>query len=361
MPKGARFFAKIFDSTGATARQTLGEADLLELPRVVREVGKPAAEIVLVVAKPWDGFGYGDAGGINEFDLVKVYAANESNPAGALVFQGNIAEIRAIYAKDADHVELRVVPIDALLTNAFFKDGSSFVYSYAAVDIDAIFADVIAHANAVHGAFFTTDLDVPGKSMTLDFVRQKHSEVLTKAGLLLDPDWYWRIDAAGLVKLSQYNDATPDHKLTLGKDVDRIELIRSIMDVENGYVLEWGGTPTEAYYEDTTSKTDFGVREATDADTTIGDSGTADAKGDGFIGANKDPRTKTLIVVNATYAIETILPGDTCQVLNVKAGTQQVLSGVFRIVRVEYDGTTATLHLSDVVENFGNEMGKSLA
>lgn len=84
---------------------------------------------------------------------------------------------------------------------------------------------------------------------------------------------------------------------------------------------------------------------------------TPDAKGNGEIARLKDPKTKTLVTVNANYAIETILPGDTIKILNVPSGSSSLLSGqVLRIQRVEYDGSLAVLHLADITDVFGSEI-----
>lgn len=37
-----------------------------------------------------------------------------------------------------------------------------------------------------------------------------------------------------------------------------------------------------------------------------------------------------------------------------------MLTGVLRIVRVEYDGAVAVLHLADVSDNFGKELGLAI-
>ena len=48
------------------------------------------------------------------------------------------------------------------------------------------------------------------------------------------------------------------------------------------------------------------------------------------------------------------------KVVNIKAGTTQMLTGVLRIVHMDYDGSLATLQLADVTDNFGVELNKML-
>lgn len=357
MTKASKFFAKVYDKTGTTIRQTLASSAILNVPNIVRETGKPAASINLTVAKPWDGFGYGEADGLNLFDLVKLYAVTPANPSGVLVFQGHVTEIEAVCAAGDDHIELRIFPIDALLTMALFRQGGSFTADFTGADIDDIFTDVLAHANATFGTFFVPDLDAPGESVTVTYDQKKHSEILTAAGALLSDSWYWRIGPDGKVKLAEYA-ATADHTFTLGKDAEQLTLTRSILTVDNGYRLAWGSGPTYSYYSDATSQTAFGLRETAESDSGIQDSGSADVKGAAYIASHKGQRDKLSVVVNADYAIETILPGDTCQVLNTKIGA--LPKRIHRIVRVGYDGESAVLDLEEVNDNLGEELTKSL-
>lgn len=353
-PKAARFFAKIYSSTGGSFRRVLGSGVLLSIPRIVREVNKPAGEITLDVALPWDSFGYGST--INLFDLVKVYAVNDANLDGLLVYQGHITEIETHFDATGNGVSLRIFPIDALLGNAFWV-GTAYTVAYAGADVDTIFSDGIDDANTVHGSFFTKNLGNPALSVTVNFVQKTHLEALQSAFEFLSATWYWRIRANGHIDLQQYSDVTQTHTLALGKHVDSIQAGKSILNLKNLVRLGWGSGPTYAVYSDGTSQTAYGHRDEALTDSGIQNSGSADAKGNGEIARLKDPRTKTVLTVNANYAIETILPGDTVKIVNVPSGASSFLSGqILRIQRVEYDGSLAVLHLADIVDVFGSEL-----
>ena len=359
----ATFFAKVYNSDGSSARQTIDSSKLQNVPRIIREVGKPASELELELAYPWDDFSYGT--NINLFDLVKLYAVNSANPGGLLVFQGHITEIVAENADQKDSVTLRVYPIDALLNNAHYKSGASasladYTVSVTTTDVDTMFSSIVTDANTVYGSFFTSSLGNPALSLNVDFVELTHLEALQKAASLLDSTWYWRVNASGQVKLAQWS-GTATHKLTLGKDVDAIKVTKSIVDLKNGELLKWGGTPTRAFYNDATSQTDYGKRQQIETDSGITNSGTADARGNGDIARLKNPFTKVEITANFSYAIETILPGDTVQVSNIVSGGSQMVAGVMQIIRVEYDGATAVLTIADTVQNFGTEFSRAIA
>lgn len=354
MPTAARFFAKIYSSNGVTFRRVLDSGILLSVPRIVREVNKPAGEIVLDLALPWDNFGYGST--INLFDLVKVYIVNDANPGGLLVYQGHIIEANALYDAYSNHVALRIFPIDALIGNAFWV-GTGYTVSYASADVDTMFSDAVDDLNSVHGTFFSKNIGNPALSVSVNFVQKTHLDALASAFAFLDATWYWRLRPNGQIDLQQYSDITATHTLALGKHVDSIQTGRSILDVKNLVRLGWGSGPTYAVYSDATSQSAYGHRDEALSDSGIQNSGSADSKGNGEIARLKSPFTKTQITVNANYAIESILPGDTVKVTNVPSGASSLLSAqVLRIQRVEYDGALAVLHLADIVDIFGTEL-----
>lgn len=357
-PAAAKFFARVLSPTGSATRRVIDSSLFLTVPKVVREINKPAGELSVDLALPWDDFGYGSASGINLYDLVKIYAVNADNPTGLLIFQGHIEEITGSFDSNQNHVSLRLFPIDALFGRSLWKD-ADYTVAYAAADFDTILGDAITDVNTIYGAtFFTPNLGNPGLSITQDFVRVTHAAAIANAAKSLLATWYWRIRADGQIDLAQFNDSTADHTFVVGLHVDTVRVVKSLLETKNKILVSWGGSPTDSEYTDATSVTAYGRRMSLITDPNIGDSGTSDTKGNGEKARLKDIFTKTSLVVNATYAIETIRPGDTCRIVNVSENTSQMLTGTLRIVRVEYDGSLARLSLADVVDNFGRELGK---
>lgn len=362
MANAARFFLKVYNSTGATVRTTIDSGSVSAVGPIVREVGKLAGALDVRLALPWDDFGYGST--INLFDLVKVYAVNPANSGGLVVFQGHIVEIDGQLDQGQDSVTLRLHPLDALLNNAHYKSGATasladYTVAFATTDVDAMFSAIITDANTVYGSFFSSSLGNPALSMDISFIELTHFAALQKAAALLDETWYWRINAAGQVKLAQWA-ATATHRLTLGKDVASIRVVKTIVDLKNGELLKWGATPTRAFYNDAGSQTSYGKRQRIVTDSGIDNSGTADQRGAGDLARLDAPLTKTVIRVNTEYAIETILPGDTVQVFNVTNGTSQMVTGVLKVARIAYDGATCLLTIADSVQNYGAEFAKAI-
>lgn len=358
----ARFFAKVYNSTGTAFRRVLDSGIFLSVPRIVREAGMPAGDLTIDLAMPYDAFGYGQATGIGLFDLVKIYAVNDANPTGILVYQGHVEElVGTVDQTGNDHVSMRLFPIDALLSRSIWKAAGSYTINYPSSDVDAVFSDAIDDVNAIYGAtFMTKNLGNPAVSATMKFVRQTHLAAMQASAQFLPSTWYWRVNPAGAVELQQYADSKADHVFVMGKNLDSVQVTKSLLNTKNKILLSWGSGPTDAEFEDAASEATYGRRMDLVSDANVTDSGSASTKGGNLVSSKKDPATKTTLTVNSLYPIENILPGDTCQVVNLTAGSQQMLSGILRIAHVEYDGSLAILQLADAVDNFGAELEKMI-
>lgn len=363
MTKAARFLAKVYDKTGATLKKVIDSEMMIELPRISREASKATSDITLTLALPWDDFGYGTE--IAEFFLVKLYAINEAHPSGYLVYQGFITEISGMLSRDTSHIELRLFPLESILGNAFWKSGSGqsladYTVAYGGADIDQILSEAVTNVNTLYGtSYLTSDLGNPGLSIAVDFVEQTHLQAIERAAKFLDATWYWRVKPDGTLQLRQYADATADHRLILGTHIESLDVTRTLLDMRNGVRVEYTG-PAYAFSSDSASETAYGKRQKKIADGSIQDGTSATALGDGEVARLKDVKIQTQVVVNAQYDLESILPGDTCRIVNVPDTASQMVSGVFRILRTEYDGTTMSLHLSEIARNFGVEFARAI-
>jgi len=345
-----------------TFRRTLDTSLFLSVPTIVREVGKPVGDLVFDIAEAWDDFGYGQSDGISLFDLVEVYAKNDANPGGLLVYRGHVEEINGVFDASNNHATIRLFPIDALFGRPLWKASGSYVVTYTSADVDTIFSDAIDDINTIYGAtFFTKNLANPVLSINVVFTRETHLAALQQAAAFLPSTWYWRVRPSGQVDVQQFNDSAQDHTLVVGKHVDTIRVVKSALNMKNKLVVSWGPTPTDSEYTDATSQTAYGRRMSLVTDPGITDQPSSDVKGSAELARLKDPATKTVLVVNSQYAIETILPGDTVRVVNISENTGQMISGVLRVLRTEYNGSLCTLNLAEVVDNFGLEISKTIA
>ena len=362
MAQAAQFLAKVYTRTGVTLRRVIDPGLFTTVPKIVREVGKAAGDLNFDLALPYDNFGYGSASGINPGDMIKLYAVNARYPNGYLIFTGHVEELVGTLDQNGnDHATVRVFPIDAMFGRTKWNNAGNYVISYSGADVKTILSDAINAVNAVFGAtFFSKNLGTPGLSFNLAITRQTHQDAMIAAAKFLPATWYWRIGPSGQLDLAQYSDVTATHTLVMGKHVDSLQVTRSLLNTKNNVIESWGPTPTDTPYLDAASASAYGQRDDMQNDSGITDIGSANTKGNNLVVTEKNPATKTVLVVNSNYPNETILPGDTVKVVNIKNDTQQMLTGVLRIVHMDYDGSLATLQLADVTDNFGVELNKML-
>lgn len=354
MAEAARFFAKVYTFDGATFRCVVDATQVLAVPSIVREVNKPTGEMRLQLALPFDGFGYGTK--FDNGNLVKLYAVNESNKTGLLVYQGIIEELDGVFSRSSNNVTIRTFPIDSLLDRTPWKALGSYIVTYPAGDVDTIFSDAIDDMNSIYGTVFSKNLGDPGLTINQTFTRITHLAAINLITKLLPDGWYWRILPTGQIDLGQFDDVNPTHKLVVGKTVDSVHVVKSSLNLKNKVIVSWGPGPTDSEYSDAPSITAYGQRALFVTDAGINDLATANIRGASELAKRKGVTTKTEIIVNTQYPIETIRPGDTVTVSNVSDTTSQMLTGVLRVIRTEYDGATMNLHLGDVMDNFGNEL-----
>lgn len=356
MAQAAKFLVKIFSPDRSTPRMVLNDKSILTVPSIVREVNKPASDVTLDLAISWDDAAYAETYGLNPYDLVEIDAITETYPNGYRVFTGNIQELKVRYGAQENRVIIRVFPIEAEFTFYFW------INTYVStVDTADVFDDAVDAVNGSYSPQLTKNIATTGQ------VHQPAYSGYVIAGLNsemenLNASWYWRVRPNLQLDLQQYSDSVATHTLTVGKDVDTVQNIKSLIDVVNYARIEFfdGITVHSTVYQNAASVAAYGLRNFYQS---LGSSsqGQSDSVGNNLIENQGDLFTKTQLVVNAQYPIETILPGDTVKIQNLTTAQQAWLSGILRVVRVRYDGATAVLDLSIITDNYGVELGKLIS
>jgi hypothetical protein len=361
MASAARFFLKVYDLFGTKYRQTIPADLVLSVPRIIREINKPASDITVSLALPWDQTGYLQPHGLHLYDLVKVYAQNENYPSGTIVYQGFITEIHTIFNEKQNITELRILPLESILNNAIFTGGNGGVNEDISVAMWAAIQDCMTENGQ---SIFTNNLQAAGTvtlSASTNF--QTHLQWINSYASFMTDTWFWRVTELGRVDLLQYHDVTADHMFTIGGNVESIDLTQSILNMKNNTIVTWkNGLSTETdYYPNAPSQGMYGHRDETIQDQSIIYSlPMSVAVGNANTARKCLPRTQATMVINSKFAIETIRPGDTCEVVNNTNTVAQLMPSktVYRICRTEYDGVTCKLTLIDVVSNVGVELNK---
>ncbi len=352
-----QYLYKIYDSTGATFIRAINAEDIFSEPKFNHPLNAGQGQMKIKIKADFDDFDEGVS--IDYGNIVRVYQIDDDNPTGQLIYTGHISKYTPFVDGRQQGVELALLGLGTLLQRAFYKNGAAFQVSHSADDVAQVFKDVIDHFNTVYSgslvAYDASSIDTTGNTFTYEFDRAKHREALIKAFEFAPVDWFWRIDADGKIYLEE-KAASATHAFTIGKDVVSIKAPKTAENLVNGYLLKTGITGSEEqYFENSASKTNYGVREATEEDTEIADTTTANAKGNAFIAENKDPKIAPTIEVNSNYDIFSIKPGHTCRVQNLDKDGNPLGENML-IVKVSYTPEKAKLTLAAHDEDFSTAL-----
>lgn len=357
MQNAAKYLIKVYDHSGATVRRVFDSGSIISEVVVTREANKPCGEVQLELAVAWDDVGYGQSTGVNPYDFVSIYAITETSPNGILIFQGNVEEEKVRYSGGENRLLLRLFPMDAGLSHL------AFLYAPGGTpDVTDVFTAASSTFNgATYYPLLTNNLAVTGVTLTI-INSLSALNALNTAFANLDGTWYWRVRPDGHLDLQQYADSTPTHKLLLNRDIDDITPSKSLLDVVNYVTIDFsdGGGAHTTVYQNAPSVAAYGKRSQYFS---LGTSTQAqsDLEGNNIISKDGDIFSKIRVTVNARYAIETILPGDTVKIMNTTTQEAVWLPTVLRVLRVRYDGMTAVLDLSKVFDNYGVELGRLIS
>ena len=336
-----RYIAKLYTSDGSTFENV--EAELLNYPTFSksRNGGLGACTIRL-------NYGFGTlASKLSK--IVKIYVINENNKTGKLIYTGVVSRQSEVLQTGLQYTEIELLGIQTLLQNAYYKNGGVYSVTHTTVDVSVILEAIVDHYQSITSdsllSYTGASIDSVGTNVTYTFDQRKWLEAVNDAYDLAGSGWYWYINEAGVLHFHQ-NPTTATHNFTVGRDVEKIEVKRSIEEIINYNHLNYnGGTDSDS---DATSITNYRLKEKYDDDQSITDATTAGEFTDKKVNDNKDPKTQTQLTINSNFDIESINTGDTCQILNIPFDSS-VFSNNMTIERIEYKGEKAILYLDDYI------------
>jgi len=332
-----KYVAKIYDITGATLQST--QAEILEHPKFTKTRNAGLGQCAIRLNYKFGEF----ASQLS--NVVKIYCINDANPTGKLIYTGIVSQQYEVFGSGLQYTELILLGIQSLLMNAYYKNGATYSVTHTNDDVSTILEAIVDHFQTVYSgsliSYTGASIDTIGTDVTYTFDQKKWLQAIEGAFDLAGEGWYWYINEAGVLHLHQ-NPTSATHLFTVGKDIENIQVERSVEKIINENYLNYnGGTDTAS---DATSKSTYGVREQYNDDQKITNATTAGKFTDKNVIDNKDPKTKTKLTINSQFAIEDINVGDTCKVLNLPF-TSSVLSDNMVIERIDYRGELAIIHL----------------
>lgn len=309
--------------------------EVVSVPSFRTSINSGPGELVVKLARRFDAFGEGDDIVLDR--KVDVYVYDRDEPQGALLYQGFISSYSPILEGTNEYIEITILGYAVEVGQRILKDGAgNTTIDYTSEDPSDIMRDVIDKYIADGGSltYDATTIDDTSTTVSYRFANYTVKDALDKIIELTPFDWYWRIDPDGKIYLKEQS-ATADHKIYIGKHVSYMKPERSIEDVRN-VVYFVGGTPEgdpQLYrkYTRSASVATYGLREEVLTDSRVTLASTADTKAGRFLDAHESPDTRTTIRIldnngqnsGIGYDIESIRPGDTISIENLKTSQKQ--------------------------------------
>lgn len=283
-------------------------------------------------------------------NIIKLYAVDEANPSGRQIYTGIVGSLRRISDGGTEYVELRALGLASMLSWGYYKDTGSYSFSKNQEPATTLKAVVDDFATQYPGliTYDGSSIENFGSSTSTSFAYAKRYDAIKNVADLTT--YFWTIDGTGKL---QFHPKTGGigvltHKVTIGKDIDKLDVEENSEKVVNNYLLDYSGGSTTA--SDGTSQTAYGVRELHESKTDITNGATATIRANTYIAENKDLKKKISITINSNYDIESIRPGDLLTVANLDYSINSL-----QIRRIEYTSDNIRLELEEI-NSFGKEI-----
>lgn len=327
--KKKRFYYKVYDTN--LRYVTTWSADVISDPTFRMVVNGGAGQLMVKLGRKYNNFGEG-------FDVVvgyrvELWVMDCDAPNGRKIYTGYISAYAPTIDDEDQYVDITVLGFATNLTAHVLIDpptGDTTI-TYTNFDPSTVIMDAIDkyHDDGGNYVFYTPTSIAPTNSqMTYTFINVTIQDTINQAIQFTPFNWYWYVDANGIINMQSANIAYPDHKITIGKDISymqpnkRLEGIINAVNVVGGNL---GVTSLYNYYERSASITLYGKFETSIQDYRIIDDDTSDMIAKRKLDQFQDPEYRTVLHVVDNNGenqlqgvdIESFYPGQTIQVINL--------------------------------------------
>lgn len=263
-------------------------------------------------------------------NIIKVTEIDDENAVGGrVIYSGIVGNIKRIIDSKGEYIEVRVIGLASMLTWFYFYQSASYSFTKNQA-LSTTIKDIIDYFSTKYPGLLSYTVPSIDSYWTanVSFAYDKCFDALKKCVDITG--YWWRIGGDGVLHFHQ--TSSTHHKLTLGSNIESIEVEENSEKIVNKYLVDysWGWSPYIA--SDATSQTDNGIRELHESKTTeLNDLSTATIAGDAYIAQNKNSKSRIVIIVTNEYDIESINPGDLMSVRNTDYSINAL-----KVVRTEY-------------------------
>lgn len=275
-------------------------------------------------------------------DIIKVYRDT------VLIYTWIVQDVVRTITNNYEQITLPLLWLWTLPTYILYKDWWSYTFTKTQDPAQTV-RDIIDYINTVYTAWWLSydwsSIVNYWTNVSIDFENDSCFDALKKClettnfTLFIDRDWkvYFK-----------WKPVSATHTLTVAKDVEQINLEEDSERLTNKLILKHKTTTTP--YEDVTSQTTYWLREIFINDQSLANQAAADEFWNNYIAENKDPLSKTNIIINNNFDIDTIKVWDTIEVKNFNFTISNLL-----IVKYTYNTNKITIFLEDF-DSFWREL-----
>lgn len=242
-----------------------------------------------------------------------------------------------------------------------FSAASDTTVVFNAADLHDSLASVMDNY-AVQGGrirYSDTSLEDPGVQFTYTFISNTITEAMQKFIDQCPDGWYWYVDPGTNLLHLHPPQTTPQHKFTIGLDVEKFELQKTKETIVNNLYITGGdtggGVNLFRNYINIASINRYRRRTRFYNDINLTDADAADAIGNKIVLQSKDPTTRAPLTIlgqpDTGYDLELLRPGDLFVVLGKDSTLVylKISSFTYRAVRSIVDASTVPVLINTAV------------
>lgn len=332
--------------------------EVLSEPRFKATINGGSGEMIIELGRRFDDFGEDVDVKLN--NKVECWVVDKDTPNGSLLYCGYISGYKPSVQEAEEKVEITVLGYIAELQRTILRDASGNTsIAYNSYDPSHILKDVIDKYRALGGSINYSPNSIQNTNTTVSYTFNTNTikECLDKIIELCPEGWYWRVDPDSTIYLQPKN-IMADHEFTLGLDVENLETFRRVEDLTNRVLFIGAGNPALfRKYENTGSQDTYGLYEKKIVDQRVSTVATAQIMAEREINSKKDPEIRsrfTIIDNNGPkdngYNIESIKPGQTLKVKNLKSAIRTITLWDVALWDVDVWDQTLETSAADVIQ-----------
>ena len=356
-----KYSVKIYDRAGTTFK---GNYDPIGGYAFTKTINGGVGALSITLPRKFDNFGLGED--VNLLDEIQVWV-QDKDTSGKKIYSGYVSSITSFIDGSNQGIKLDVLGYVSRLAFTLDWDGTNISMVRNSLTAGELVKDVIDKYRSTVSEerinYGTGTVDITGSDISYTSNAKSCLETIERAREMAGATWYWYVDADNVFYFREYA-TTPTHLFTFGKDISSLEITRSADDIKNEFIF-WNGLMADDTnfisnrYYNTASISAYWNRFESATDGRVTSTASADALGDSYINAYKNPNVSMRFEVKdnnfgAGYDIESIEPGHTCKILNLN--DSDVVGDNMVITSVQYTPERAIIYVSDLREITGRSL-----